>query len=75
MRAYQETAGRKWVTLQYVAIPDVNMDDRHVDALGTALRGLRYILNVIPYNDVGMGFRPPTWTEVKRFTTALRRLR
>lgn len=68
----------KWVTLQYVALPGVNLDDDHVDALGRELAGLRYILNVIPWNEFSGvpdgGFRAPTWAEVKDFTTRLRRL-
>lgn len=75
MRQYQTRRGIPWVTLQYVAIPGVNMDQRHVDALGKELEGLRYILNVIPYNDVGAGYRPPSWAEVKEFTTRLRALK
>jgi len=74
MRHFQATSGRKWVTLQYVALPDVNMDDAHVDALEGELRGLRYILNVIPWNETGDEFRSPTWAEVKEFTSRLRRL-
>jgi len=75
MRYFQAKSKRKWVTLQYVALPGVNMDDAHVDALERELRGLRYILNVIPWNETGAEFRSPTWAEVKEFTTRLRRLR
>lgn len=75
LRLLQSELRFPWLTLQYVAIPDVNMDDRHVDALGRELKGLRTILNVVPFNDVGAGYRPPTWAEVKDFTTRLRRLR
>lgn len=75
MRDLQGTLDRKWLTFQYVAIPDVNMDDEHVDAIGRELDGMRYILNVIPWNETGVGYRPPTWGEVKDFTTRLRRLR
>ena len=75
MRRFQESCARKWVTLQYVALPGVNMDDNHVDALARELQGLRYILNVIPWNDTGAAFRAPSWAEVKDFTTRLRRLR
>ena len=74
-REYQVRRGIPWLTLQYIAIPGLNMDQRHVDALGELLRPLRYILNVIPYNDTDSGFRPPSWDEVKRFTTRLRALR
>ncbi len=74
LRRYQDLCAVKWVTLQYVALPGVNMDDAHVDALARELRGLRYILNVIPWNETGGAFRAPTWAEVKDFTTRLRRL-
>ena len=75
MREYQEKLRIPWLTFQYVAIPGVNMDDRHVDALESGLHGLRVILNVIPWNETGAAFRAPSWTEVKDFTTRLRRLR
>jgi len=74
LRDYQRELEVPWVTLQYVAIPEVNMDEEHVTALERELRGLRYILNVIPWNDTGAGYRPPSWAEVKEFTNRLRRL-
>jgi 23S rRNA (adenine2503-C2)-methyltransferase len=74
MREHQRELAVKWLTFQYVAIPDVNMDQDHVDAMRDELTGLRYILNVIPWNDTGAGFRPPSWDEVKDFTTKLRAL-
>ncbi len=74
-REYQQTLGVKWLTFQVVALPGVNMDDAHIDALDRRLAGLRVILNVIPWNDTGgTPYRAPTWAEVKAFTTALRRL-
>ncbi|MEM8885631.1 MAG: radical SAM protein [Planctomycetota bacterium] len=74
MRRFQVTRGWPWITLQYVAIPGVNMDDDHVDALQEQLAPLRVILNVIPWNETGSGYRAPSWAEVKAFTTKLRRL-
>jgi 23S rRNA (adenine2503-C2)-methyltransferase len=75
MREHQRELAVKWLTFQYVAIPGVNMDQDHVDALRDELSGMRYILDVIPWNETGAGFRPPTWDEVKEFTTKLRALR
>ena len=80
VREHQRELGVKWMTLQYVALPGVNMDAEHVAALGRELHGLRYILNVIPWNDTGDSpgdapFRAPTWDEVREFTTRLRALR
>ncbi|MHC4958377.1 MAG: 23S rRNA (adenine(2503)-C(2))-methyltransferase RlmN [Planctomycetota bacterium] len=74
MRDHQERRRVAWLTLQYVAIPEVNMDARHIEALARELAGLRYILNVIPYNDADAGYRAPSWAEVKEFTTRLRAL-
>ncbi len=74
MREHQRELAVKWLTFQYVAIPGVNMDQDHVDAMRDELTGLKYILNVIPWNDTGAGYRPPTWDEVKSFTTKLRAL-
>ena len=31
-----------------------------LDALGRELAGMRYILNVIPWNETGVGYRPPS---------------
>lgn len=74
MREHQRDLAVKWLTFQYVAIPGVNMDQEHVDAMKRELSGMRYILDVIPWNDTGASFRPPTWDEVKDFTTKLRAL-
>jgi 23S rRNA (adenine2503-C2)-methyltransferase len=74
MRDHQRELDRRWLTFQYVAIPDVNMDAEHGDALVSRLAGIRYILNVIPWNDPGAGDRAPTWHEVQAYTTDLRRV-
>ncbi|MHC4940038.1 MAG: 23S rRNA (adenine(2503)-C(2))-methyltransferase RlmN [Planctomycetota bacterium] len=74
MEAFQQSAGWPWITLQYVAIPGVNMDGEHVDALVDLLAPMRVILNVIPWNETGTGYRAPEWSEVKEFTTKLRRI-
>ncbi|MCE9636823.1 MAG: 23S rRNA (adenine(2503)-C(2))-methyltransferase RlmN [Planctomycetes bacterium] len=75
VREHQAAMKVKWVTLQYVALPGVNMDEAHVEALGRELNGIKYILNVIPWNDTGTGgFRAPTWDEVRAFTGRLRSL-
>jgi 23S rRNA (adenine2503-C2)-methyltransferase len=82
VREHQRELAVKWMTFQYVALPGVNMDQEHVDALGRELHGIRYILNVIPWNETGDAgdgggptLRAPTWDEVKDFTTKLRALR
>ncbi len=74
MREYQTACRVPWVTLQYVVLPGVNTDERHVEALRERLEGLQYILDVIPWNDTGGPFRAPTWAEVKEFSDRLRGL-
>ena len=74
VREHQQALAVKWVTFQYVALPGVNMDQEHVDALARELVGIRYILNVIPWNDTGQEFRAPSWDEVREFTAKLRAL-
>jgi 23S rRNA (adenine2503-C2)-methyltransferase len=75
VREHQRELAVKWVTFQYVALPGVNLDAEHVAALGRELQGIRCILNVIPWNETGVGgFRAPTWDEVRDFTSALRPL-
>ena len=83
IREHQREQAIKWVTLQYVALPGVNMDQEHIDALGRELQGIRYILNVIPWNETGdapgaasgsAAFRAPDWDEVRAFTAKLRAL-
>lgn len=74
-REHQQVLGVKWLTFQYVALPGVNMDEEHVDALVERLAGLKVILNVIPWNDTGdTPYRAPSWAEVKAFTVSLRRV-
>jgi len=65
----------RFATLEYVAIPDENMGDEDVGALGDFVKGMQAIIDVIPYNAApGSPYRPPTWLEVKAFTTNLRRI-
>jgi 23S rRNA (adenine2503-C2)-methyltransferase len=72
---YQRSRRRnRGVTLEYVAIPGENMGGEDVEALAAFTEGLPAIVDVIPYNAIGAGFRAPSWAEVKEFTGALRRL-
>ena len=76
IRAYLRS--RRWnkrATLEYVAIPGENMGEEDVRAIGETFGSLPIILNVIPYNATDGRYRPPTWSEVKAFTTRLRDLK
>ena len=76
IREYQRSRRRnRLVTFEYVTIPGENMGAEDIEALGKLIEGIPSILNVIPYNATSARFRPPTWAEVKSFTTALRSLR
>jgi 23S rRNA (adenine2503-C2)-methyltransferase len=76
MCEYQASRRRnRHVTLEYTAIPGVNLAEEDVDALQAFVEGIPVIVDVIPYNATPSPFRPPSWGEVKSFTTALRRLR
>jgi 23S rRNA (adenine2503-C2)-methyltransferase len=75
IREHQRSLRRnRWAMLEYVAIPGVNMDEEDIEALGAAFSGIPCILDVIPCNTSGGGFRPPSWEEVARFTSGLRRI-
>ncbi|MGQ9590028.1 MAG: radical SAM protein [Planctomycetota bacterium] len=63
------------VTIACVAIPGHTMGEEDVDALGAFVEGLPATIDVIPLNPTVAPFSPPSWAEVKRFTTSLRRLR
>jgi 23S rRNA (adenine2503-C2)-methyltransferase len=65
----------RFATLEYVAIPGENMGEEDVAALARFVEGIPCILDVIPYNAVGERYRPPTWAEVKAFTSAIGALR
>ena len=65
----------RFATLEYVAIPGENMGEEDVAALARFVEGIPCILDVIPYNAVGDRYRPPSWAEVKAFTSAIGALR
>ncbi len=67
---------KRWMILEYVAIPGVNMGDEDVEALARVVkdRGFRFIINLIPMNPIGNSFRAPSREEVKAFQAKLKRL-
>jgi 23S rRNA (adenine2503-C2)-methyltransferase len=67
---------KRWMILEWVAIPGVNMGDDDVDALERIVkaRGFKFLVNIIPFNSIGNGFRSPTRAEVKEFQAKLKRL-
>ncbi|MBI1852037.1 MAG: 23S rRNA (adenine(2503)-C(2))-methyltransferase RlmN [Planctomycetes bacterium] len=67
---------KRWMILEYVAIPGVNMGDEDVEALERIVksRGFKFLVNIIPFNPIGNEFRAPTRAEVKAFQAKLKRL-
>lgn len=75
IREYQESRGGNWVTLEYLAVRGLTLGDEDIDAIVENLRGLRFILNVIPWNPVpGVDLEAPTRQEVDRWADKLRPL-
>jgi 23S rRNA (adenine2503-C2)-methyltransferase len=69
---FRRMEGKRYVTLEYVAIKGVNMGDDDVDAIVRNITGFKFILNVIPFNPIGNGMEAPTFDEVRAFTEKLR---
>lgn len=65
-------SGRRRVTLEYVLIPGVNMDDGDADQLGRLSHGQPFKLNLIPYNPGRVDpFARPTEEQIDRFVSRL----
>ncbi len=65
-------APREKVTFEYVLLEDVNDTPRDATRIARLLRGLRAKVNVIPYNEAGLGaFRTPAPERAARFRDAL----
>jgi 23S rRNA (adenine2503-C2)-methyltransferase len=65
-------SGRRRVTLEYVLIPGVNMDDDDAEELGRLSHRQPFKLNLIPYNPGRVDPLPrPTEEEIDRFVSRL----
>ena len=75
-RDYQAKTGRV-VNVEYCLLAGVNDRDEQAELLARRLRGLRFHVNLIPYNATGPGlsgvvYERPTRARVERFTELLR---
>ena len=62
------------VTFEYILIKDVNSKREDALNLSRMLRGLRYKINVIPYNPApSFKWQPPSFYDINSFTGILRR--
>ena len=62
---------RRRITFEYVLLEGINDEPVHAHQLLRILSPIRCKLNLIPYNDAGLGFRAPSETRVQRFLDAL----
>ncbi len=67
---------RRWVTFEYIQLPEVNDSEEDVRALERFIKGIPCKINLIPYNSFeGSLFREPTEREIERFLRKLYRLK
>ncbi len=75
IRRYASSLGtRRWVTIQYVAIENRNLDWEDVQAIGELLGEVPYIVDVVPFNPIAAApeLEPPTTESLHAFTKKLR---
>lgn len=71
IRFYAEKTGRR-VTIEYMLIDKVNDSPEHAVKLNNLLKGLKYNINIIPYNPVeGCNYRRPSAERIKNFQQIL----
>lgn len=68
---YYTRKTRKRVTFEYILIEGINDEEKHARELIGRLAGIPSKINLIPYNDVGAGFRAPDETRINRFIQVL----
>ena len=72
-RFYTDQTTRKRITFEYVLLEDVNDSEKEARKLLHLLSPLRCKLNLIPYNDTGLGYHLPGKSRIDKFVTALYR--
>lgn len=71
MKHYAEKTGRR-VTIEYTLIDGVNDSVENAEAVNRLLKGLKYNINLIPYNPVcNDKFKKPSVERVNRFKSVL----
>ena len=74
MKYYAEKTGRR-VTIEYTLIDGVNDSAEHAEKVNILLKGLKYNINLIPYNPVcGDKFKKPSPERVNRFKSVLEKV-
>jgi 23S rRNA (adenine2503-C2)-methyltransferase len=74
MKHYAEKTGRR-VTIEYTLIDGVNDSPEQAEKVNKLLKGLKYNINLIPYNPVcGDSFKKPSIGRVNRFKSVLEKV-
>lgn len=72
--AYQRASGRR-ITLEYVLIRNCNDTPEDIAALAGFCKGLKVLVNVIPWNPVeGLSYQEPSPAGTEKFSAALEQL-
>lgn len=57
------------LSVEYVALSGINLSEGHAKAVAELLRGLKYHINIIPWNEHhAADFKQPSTEELKKFT-------
>lgn len=71
IRHFADTTKRR-ITIEYLLIDGVNDDISHAHKLNEILRGIKYNVNLIPYNSIdGSKFKKPSRERIDRFREIL----
>ncbi len=71
LRFFAQKTGRR-VTVEYILIKDFNDNIEHAGKLNKLLKGLKYNINIIPYNPVdGCNFERPSPEKINKFREEL----
>lgn len=74
MKHYAEKTGRR-VTIEYTLIEGVNDSVEHAEKVNKLLKGLKYNINLIPYNPVfGDMFKKPSVERINKFKNVLEKV-
>jgi len=74
MKHYAETTGRR-VTIEYTLIDGVNDSPAQAEQVNKLLKGLKYNINLIPYNPVcGDNFKKPSLERINKFKSVLEKV-
>ncbi len=74
VKFYAEKTGRR-VTIEYILIDGVNDSPEQAEKVNKLLKGIKYNVNLIPYNPVGDSeFKKPSPERVNRFLRVLEKI-